>query len=122
MVADQFVVATSRELLQDIIDAAQAHAEQADAAPPAARDSWFIDAPSLVAILRENREALIVNRMLEENESNQAASGTIDLILELLGYFESVRITSQVSANESRATLEIRTAVSGKTPKAGRER
>jgi hypothetical protein len=122
VVADQYVVATSREMLQDVIDVALAHANRTDAAAIPATDSWLIDAPSFAAILRDNREELIVNRMLEENESKQAAAGTVDLFLELLGYIDSVRLTSQVREKESRATLEIRTAINGKPVKALKER
>lgn len=122
IVANQYVVATSREMLQDVIDVALAHAEDAGAKGAKAVDSWTVDAASLAAILRDNREELIVNRMLEENESKQAAAGTIDLILELLGYLDGVRVSSQVGGNESRATLEIRTTIGGQPRGSRKER
>lgn len=117
VVANQYVVATSRALLQDVIDAALEQAGKPESAPPAPTDSWTVDTQSLATILRDNREELIVNRMLQENESKQAAAGTIDLILELLNYFDNVSFTSQVTRTESRATLEIKSSVSGKSRK-----
>jgi hypothetical protein len=122
VVANQYVVATSREMLQDVIDAALAHAADSDTKSAAMSDSWIVDAASLATILRDNREELIVNRMLQENESKQAAAGTIDLILELLGYLDNMRVSSQTSGNESRATLEIRTTIGGKPRESRKER
>ncbi len=106
LVGNEYVFATSRELLQDVIDAIQAGSKAAAKAGEAV-DSWFIDGAALGAILRDNREEMIAGRMLAENESKEAATGTIDLILNLVDQAGGLRVTSRADEREMRATVEL---------------
>lgn len=106
LVGNEYVFASSRELLQDVIDAIQAGSKAAANAGEAV-DSWFIDGAALGAILRDNREEMITGRMLAENESREAATGTIDLILNLVDRAGGLRVTSRAGEREMQATLEL---------------
>lgn len=110
LVGNEYVFATSRELLHDVIDAIQAGSKAAAKGGEAA-DSWFIDGAALGAILRDNREEMITGRMLAENESKEAATGTIDLILSLVDRAGGLRVTSRAGEREMQATLELTLAL-----------
>lgn len=109
LVGHEYVFATSRELLQDVIDAIQAGSKAAEKADEMA-DSWFVNGAEIAAILRDNREEMITARMLAENESKEAAVGTIDLILQLVDQLGGLRVTSRSLEREMQATLEVKLA------------
>ncbi len=85
---NHFILATSRELLEDIIDTLSEGVGQAAARTERARASLErveLRVAPLVALLRDNRRELIANRMLEEDLPREKAAAQIDTFLELLG-------------------------------------
>ena len=110
VVEGQYVIATSKQLLTDIIDAIFANKsvdEDRDDASTAL-DRLTIDGPSFVEILRANQREFIANRMLEEDQSKAAAERDIQTILELLGYVQRLTLTTQHDADGPRASLELK--------------
>ncbi|RMF80108.1 MAG: hypothetical protein D6744_08530, partial [Planctomycetota bacterium] len=85
VVSDRYVVATSRELLTDIIDSVLDAAKSTQQTAERCLDRLSVDGRSFVEILEENRRELIANRMLEEDLSRAEAERDIDMILDLLG-------------------------------------
>lgn len=112
IVKNQFIVTTSRELLHAVIDRILAADGQANARTNAAQDRLHIAAAALVEILRDNRGDLVVNRMLEENESKAAAEAFIDTLLDVLAMFQDATIESEVTDTTCRATLTLNIATS----------
>lgn len=108
VVENQFIIATSRELLHDVID--RILDRRAVAAKPlaeAVQDRLHVSAASLVEILRDNRTDLVVNRMLEANESRAAAEAFIDTLLDVLALFDGATLESTVTETSCRATLRV---------------
>lgn len=112
IVKNQFIVTTSRELLHAVIDRILVADGQASTRKNAAQDRLHIAAASLVEILRDNRGDLVVNRMLEENESKAAAEAFIDTLLDVLTMFQDATIASEVTEKTCRATLTLNMAKS----------
>lgn len=110
LVDDRYIVATSRALLQDVIDRildAKSSAAAASRAAADRLDSFVLDVPSLVNVLRENRDELVINRMLEQNESKARAQTVVDTILAALEYAGVLRISSRIDGREHYAAFEL---------------
>lgn len=129
LVADHMVIATSRDLLHDIANvlldggaaAGGAAAGAGENVRPVSReaaastldhpvDRVHLDVPSLAAILRENREQLVVNRMLEKDLERQTAELDVDQFVALLGYFSALELNVRPEEHGFRARLELRLA------------
>ncbi len=105
-----YLIATSRPLLTDMIDAILASRRGAERPTPAADTppiSLRVGGEALAALLRENRRELVINRMLEENRPRAAAEQDVDLFLDLLGLVRELRAESTRSNGTQNARLIV---------------
>ncbi len=117
VVDGQYVVATSRDLLQDIIDAIAdgkpAKAKGKETARHAVADGIHLDVQSLVRILAANRNELITNRMLDEDQPKGLATRDINGFLAVLSLADRVSLWSNRGQENWRAGIEITLRGSG---------
>ena len=91
VVGNELVIATTRELMHSIIDAHQA---DGSATRTATGDSLDIDAASLQAVLRDNLDELVINRMLEEDESREQATAFYETVFGIMALLDDLQMTS----------------------------
>ncbi|MEP0847420.1 MAG: hypothetical protein HRF50_11465 [Phycisphaerae bacterium] len=106
VVKDTYVVATSRKLLEAIIDRALVSPGEAPVA--AGRDCWRVSLRELVAVLRDNREEMVIQNMLAKDHARAAAEGEIDTLLGLLDFGHSAELTARTAEKSVEATLTLR--------------
>jgi len=110
VVNDHYLVATDRALLRRLIDRIR---EGKPATATAAREQagttdWLaLKAPELLAVLKDNREELVVNRMLEQDEPREQAERVIDALLGVLRYFDDLSLRAERREGGYHATLWI---------------
>ncbi len=110
VVDGHFVIATSPALLKQIIDAIADGAEGKAAGPGAAgalADTLTLRVPPSLQMLRDNREELIVNRMLEKDLSKEQAGRDVDAFFGLIGFLDRLSLTSKPVEHGYRATLAV---------------
>lgn len=111
LVEDQYVIATSLDLLHHVIDAiSDAKKEKTSAAKPTKEppaDFLAIAVPEVVKLLRENREELVTNQMLEKDKTRAAAEKDMDALFAGLDFFNKLEIRSHCTGREARATLTL---------------
>ncbi|MHC4849227.1 MAG: DUF3352 domain-containing protein [Planctomycetota bacterium] len=99
VVGDHYVLSTTDELLKMLIDG-----RAGSTAAPAGKNAGFWVAPAPgVAMLRENRSALVAQRMLKEGEDKPTAERTTDILLE----FASLLTDLDFTVDEGRASLGL---------------
>ncbi|MGI9013315.1 MAG: hypothetical protein ACR2GY_03605 [Phycisphaerales bacterium] len=104
MVGDEFVIATTRELLHAIIDASRKHAGESVAVT---HDSAAIHADTLAAVLRDNLDELVVNRMLQESVSRAEAEAFFEMVFTAMEHADSLSMTSDVSETGLKGRVEL---------------
>jgi len=99
------IVSSTRELGEEL--AALAAASTATSDGPNTR--LTIDAGALRDVLRDNRQALITNHMLEQGSDQKEAESQIDAVLALMGFVERLNVELAYEADELRlaARLEL---------------
>jgi hypothetical protein len=117
-VGDRFVIATSRRLLEQLIDA-EGNLPKIDLAPrdsakppaPARRsgDVFWIDASELVRVLEANRELLVTQRMLEEDLERNRAAGQVGILLDALKTLDRIEVNMDLHAG----TIAARVGLAG---------
>lgn len=103
----RFVVSSTRDLARELILAEPA--ESSDGGDDNTRVRLAADV--LRDILADNRGQLIAQNMLEDGNSPEEAEAVIDLLLEVVGYFNQASLTMAASDGE----LNIELAVEVKT-------
>lgn len=106
VVKDHYIVATSLPMLTSMIDAMLDAKSEAKA--PVVTDRLAITGDQVSEALRENRDELVAQRMLEQDESRQVAEFTVDAILSAAGFVDSLQVTSTPSESGSRAEMTLR--------------
>ncbi len=108
IVEDQVVIATSDTLARDIIDRVRAAPQGRPGDPDTRADDVLdLDGQALVRILRANHRELVINRMLEEDQSRADATRDIDIILELLDQVAGLNLRVRALADGYRGTLSL---------------
>jgi len=102
---DRLVIATSLDLLRDVAGRLQ----EANGGPgPAAQpDTLLIDGRRLAALLAQNRDELIANRMVGENLSRQRAARDIDAILALVALVDDLALNASIEGRTYEADLNL---------------
>ncbi len=108
LVDDQYVVATSRQMLRDVIDAIAASAGAGIADLPRGADRLRINVVEVVETLLQNRQELVVNSMLEKDHSKRDAEREVDALLGALRFLDFVELTSWLDEHGARADLRVR--------------
>ena len=67
-----------------------------------------LHAAGLQKVLRDNRDQLIAQRMLEDGNSREEATALVDLVLNVVGYFKETSVALEQDENELKATWEVR--------------
>lgn len=106
VVNDAYVVATSRQLLEAIID--RALDARGELPANAGRDCWRASLRELAAILRDNREEMVIQNMLEKDHARAAAEAEIDTLLGLLDFGDSAELIARTAQKSVEATLTLR--------------
>lgn len=109
VIDNEYVVATSRRLLEQIIDASkdQRGASSGTGAKPIG-DTLRVEGNAVVALLRNNREELVAKRMLEQDRTRRQAEDEVDAFLELASFGERLELTTSVDGRTQRAVLSVR--------------
>jgi hypothetical protein len=104
LVGDELIVATTYDLMKDIIDV-----KEAGGASPAHRadDVLWLDGGAAEQALRINTEELIINRMLEQNESREQATAMFEGLFQALRIIESAGLVSRATEDGVTVTLSI---------------
>jgi len=99
IVGDHFVLASTRGIIEELIDA------QDGTTPVQAgvNSGLWLRPPEVLAILKENREALIAQTMMKEGDDRPTAEKKIDFVLDFGRYVRSLALT----AEQSRASLGV---------------
>ncbi len=115
LIEDQYVIATSRTLLRDIIDAIVAAKDRRATAGqlPVPPDRIHLRGPELHALLRENYEELVTNQMLEQDKPRAEAERDIDALLALAAFGEQLSLHAARDASTYAATLELQLRTAG---------
>lgn len=119
VVGSDYVVATSRDLLERIIDA---HLDKKAAAMPTdapRADSFVLMGHSIIELLRDNREELVTQRMLEQDRTRKQAEEEIDAFLELAAFGDHLEIATKAQGRTHSTDITIRIARLGRS-EAGR--
>lgn len=106
VVGDRYVIATSTDLLRNVVDMiSKAGKPAADA--KGAQDSLTINGRELTAILADNRAELVTNNMLEKDHSRAQAEGEIDGLLGLLKFADRLDMTSSTGEKSARVSIKL---------------
>lgn len=106
LVGNRYVIATSAPLMHSVIDAALDGTTKPDGVE-AAYDALRIDAGAVLAMLRDNREELVTDRMLEEDQARDDAARDVDAILGALEFVDSLSLSAHTDADGGEATLVL---------------
>lgn len=114
VVEGQWIIASSRTLLHDIIDTlvrSKARGPQR----PDDHQTWNldIDGRAVAAILRENRRELVTDQMLDHNLSKQEAERKIDAIFEIAAFARRLRMQVEKTERGYHATADFLLMPSG---------
>ncbi|MDG2222138.1 MAG: hypothetical protein P8L85_12215 [Rubripirellula sp.] len=102
---DRFVVASSASLARELV---QAKLEGLTAT--ADNTNGILHADVLQQVLSDNREQLVSQNMLEDGNSREEAEAVIDLLVQVVGYFESMSIRLTPSGDLLETELQVRVA------------
>jgi hypothetical protein len=103
---NRFVLATTSALAHALASATAA-SEAPHEATRIVNTDGVLQAGVLREILADNREQLIAQNMLKEGHSKEEAERAIDVLLELVGWFDHAALSLETSANELRASLDV---------------
>ncbi|HLO41524.1 MAG TPA: hypothetical protein VK176_10920 [Phycisphaerales bacterium] len=107
VVKDHYIVATSLRTMTALVDAVLDGAQTAGPAGTLA-DQVTMDGAAGARMLGDNREELIVKRMLDEDEDRATAERNVDGFLALISMIETMRMESQPTEKGYRGTIAIK--------------
>lgn len=99
----QFVISSSSALARQLVSEASSEESHGNKNTDAT-----LHAAGLQKVLRDNRDQLIAQRMLEDGNSREEATALVDLILNVVGYFKETSVALEQDENELKATWEVR--------------
>lgn len=104
VVKDRYILATSADLLKNLVDAVLAGGKPAGKADA---DTMIINGRELAAILKDNRNEMVTNNMLEKNHSRAQAEGEVDTLLGLAALADRLELVSTSSDKQANLTLRL---------------
>lgn len=102
---DQFVVSSTQQLARELVQ--QPRPQEGSGRNTAVK----LEAAALQTVLADNRDQLVSQNMLEEGNTREEAEVAIDLLLEVVGYFQNV--TLDLQQQQESLQLQFRIQVSG---------
>lgn len=103
----QFVVTTSPQLLRDIVDAISARKFMIEKTTQATVDAIELDFATLADLLRDNRDELVINRMLQYARGRADAEREVDAFVEFLRLGRRARLAFETRSDGLCAVAEI---------------
>ncbi|QEG43646.1 hypothetical protein [Roseimaritima ulvae] len=101
---DRMIVASAAGLARELVTAPKAPARQETESNANANENASklntavtLDARTLQSVLRANRDQLVAQNMIEEGHSQEVAENETDFLLDVIGYFRSLRIDFSVT-------------------------
>lgn len=114
VVQGELVIASTRALMHEIIDAIARNEPPTDDLP-AAGDVLRLRAHPIARMLHDNLDELVAQQMLEHDSDKATATRTIKALIQLVDLFEDAELRSTMTDRGARASLTIRLA-RAKTP------
>ncbi len=99
IVGDYFVLASTRGIVEELIDAQ----DGTTSVRPGVNSGLWLRPHEVLAILKENREALVAQTMMKEGDDRSTAEKKIDFVLDIGRYVRALALT----AEQSRASLGV---------------
>ncbi|MHC4547469.1 MAG: hypothetical protein ACYTEZ_01720 [Planctomycetota bacterium] len=103
IVGDYFILASTRGIVEELIDA---QGGRTPVKPNLNAGLWFHPS-EILAILKENREALVARTMMKEGDDRPTAEKKIDFILDVGRYVRSLALTAEESRVSLGAVFEL---------------
>lgn len=113
-VGDRFVIATSRRLMEGIVDALEKLPEAPQRAGRAAADVLSVDLGELYRVLDANRELFVTNRMLEEDLPREKAARQVEIFLDAARLLRDLTVELEPAAGGFGVSARLRLAVEAK--------
>lgn len=99
---NRFVLASEIGLAKTLTSAEETEQDSTD-------NTWSsLNAETLREVLRDNREQLIANNMLEEGNDRDEAEAAIDLLLDAVGFFEDLSLRLRHVDDHLKFSLQLR--------------
>ncbi len=105
---DYFIAASNRELAVELTRVAAGQQETQATDVSRSNTRFNLDALQLAKILKDNREPLIANNMLEEGHTRKQAEEQIDILLQIVDLFQDATFDFQVKPDQMRLDLQLR--------------
>jgi len=109
IVRGELVIASTRALMHEIIDAIGRNEAPADDLP-ATGDVLRLRADPIARMLDDNLDELVAQRMLEKDADRATATRDIEALIQLVDLFDDAELRSTMTARGARASLTIRPA------------
>ena len=105
MSPDHMILSTSKNLAEELADLAQT----ADANATISENTMIeVNAQRAAELIRDNREQLIAQNMLEKGHDRAAAEKEIDVLQALVSYFEGAKLQLMPAEKSIRLDLELK--------------
>jgi len=103
---NRFVIASTKALAHELATA-NATSRPAVDADRVVNSDVVIQFDTLREILKDNRGQLVAQNMLKEGHSKEEAERDIGILLELIGWFDHLRLSLDTTHSELRASLDL---------------
>ncbi|MEM1069246.1 MAG: hypothetical protein AAGI63_10145 [Planctomycetota bacterium] len=102
---ERFVVASTAELARLLVEA-----KSSEAASLVDNTRGSLNARVLQQVLADNREQLIAQNMLEDGNSREEAEAVIELVLQVMGYFDGMTMRLTPAEDMLEASFQVQVA------------
>ncbi len=107
---DRMVLSSSKQLATDLAQADAPAADKNVGDQSKSNTVAFLEVPTLIEILADNKAQLIAQNMLDKGHSQEAAEQEIAILMALLGLFQAADVTLSTSAGSLRLESTLRFA------------
>jgi len=107
LVERHWIVATSRALLEDLVDAVIEKKRVAAAEPATAGDTIDVDVRAVADALRQNRRELVADQMRKKDLSRRRAAQEIDGLIGALDFLKRFRLKAESTASCTEVTVRV---------------
>ena len=99
---DRMVLASSRQLATDLVEAPAPTAIKIDSSGPKPNTVALLEVPMLREILADNQAQLVAQNMLDKGHSQEAAEQEIEVLMAIIDLFQSSDVTLFTTADSLR--------------------
>ena len=109
---DYLMFCSTKQIAQDLADLIQAEKQAGKSAATIEENTNIgIDAPAVAKLIRDNREQLIAQNMLEKGHDRPAAEREIDFLVAAVEYLRSARLKLTPTDKTIALEIEVKTAL-----------